>query len=109
MNMIMARQDMDSINKDRKEMLTSVFLFYAITYPDFVKVLADAGMTSEEIGLCVLYLLGYSHKEMNDFLYSQGIRPINVSIRKKLNLAPNGVQLKTKLNDLADQYYPNKG
>ena len=46
MNMIMARQDMDSINKDRKEMLTSVFLFYAITYPDFVKVLADAGMTS---------------------------------------------------------------
>ncbi len=109
MNMIMARQDMDSINKDRKEMLTSVFLFYAITYPDFVKVLADAGMTSEEIGLCVLYLLGYSHKEMNDFLYSQGIRQINVSIRKKLNLAPNGVKLKTKLNDLFDKYYPKKG
>ena len=107
--MIMARQDMDSINKDSKETLTSVFLLYATTYPDFVKVLADAGMTSEEIGLCVRYLLGYSHKERNDFVYSQGIRQINVSIRKKLNLAPNGVKLKTKLNDLFDKYYPKKG
>ncbi len=107
-NMIMARQDIDSINEDRREMLESVFLFYAITYPSFVQELANAGMTSEEIGLSVLYVLGYSLKEMNDFLSAQGIRQINLSIRKKLDLAPNGVKLKTKLKDMFEKYYPKQ-
>ncbi|MBQ6556498.1 MAG: hypothetical protein IJP39_06880 [Bacteroidales bacterium] len=102
----MARKDIEHINEARKETLRSLFLFYAITYPDFIRELADKGLSSEEAGLCVLYLLGYSLKEMNDFLSAPSIHQINISIRKKMDLPPNGAKLKTVLKEIFDRHYP---
>ena len=54
----------------------------------------------------MLYLLGYSLKEMNDFLSAPSIHQINISIRKKMDLPPNGAKLKTVLKEIFDRHYP---
>ena len=101
----MARNDIDNINEDRKEMLRSIALLYAFTYPDFVSDLSESGLTAEEIGLCVLYLIGYSLKEMDNFLSAPSILHINLDIRRKLDLPTNGIKLKTKLKEMFEEHY----
>ena len=103
---IQARHDIESIDNDRQETLRSIGLLYALTYPDFISELSAAGLSSEETGLCVLYLLGYSLKEMNDYLLMPSISHINLSIRRKMNLENNGIKLKTYLKALFEKHYP---
>ena len=94
------RKDIEHINKARKEMLKSVGMIYALSYPVFTEKLVGHGLSAEEVGLCALYVAGYSSKEMNDFLHTGSILHINGNIRKKIGSPVEGLKLHTWLNQL---------
>ena len=95
-----SRKDIEHINEARKELLKSVGMVYALSYPVFTEKLVGHGLSAEEVGLCALYVAGYSTKEMNDFLHTGSIRHINGSIRKKIGYPVDGVKLHTWLKQL---------
>lgn len=94
------RKDIEHINKARKEMLKSVGMIYALSYPVFTERLVGHGLSAEEVGLCALYVAGYSSKEMNDFLSTGSILHINGNIRKKIGGPVEGLKLHTWLKQL---------
>lgn len=94
------RKDIEHINEARKELLKSVGMIYALSYPVFTEKLVGYGLSAEEVGLCALYVAGYSSKEMNDFLHTGSILHINGNIRKKIGSPVEGLKLHTWLNQL---------
>ena len=95
-----ARKDIDSIDVGRKEMLKSIGMIYALSYPVFTSRLVNYGLSAEEVGLCALYVCGFSSKEMKDYLHTGSILHINGSIRKKIGESVDGMKLNTWLNKL---------
>ncbi len=94
------RKVLESMNKDRREMLSSIGMLYAMTNPGFTTVLSGKGLSPEEIGLCSLYACGYSSKEMTDILYKVDIYHLNGSIRSKIGEDLGTLNLNTWLKDL---------
>lgn len=99
-NVFVSRKDIEHIDEGRKELLRSVGMVYALSYNDFVSRLLDYGLTAEEVGLCALYVSGYSLKEMNDYLHTGSIIHINHSIRKKIGPSIEGLKLHTWLRQV---------
>lgn len=91
------RKDLEHIDEGRKEMLRSIGMVYALSYPAFTETLVSYGLSSEEVGLCALYVAGYSTKEMNDYLHSGSILHINGNIRRKIGEPVEGLKLHTWL------------
>lgn len=91
------RKDLEHIDEGRKEMLRSIGMVYALSYPTFTETLVSYGLSSEEVGLCALYVAGYSTKEMNDYLHSGSILHINGNIRRKIGEPVEGLKLHTWL------------
>lgn len=83
-------------------MLGGIGLIYAATYPGFVSKLSGYGLTVEEIGLCCMYVSGYSAKELNPQNNTYQAYIENVAIRQKLGLDANGIKLTTWLKSLFD-------
>ena len=84
MPVIPGRKGLEKMDEDRKNMLRSIGMIYAMTYPKFVSVLAGHKLTPEEIGMCSLYVSGYSSKELADLLNRGDIYHLNSSIRAKI-------------------------
>ena len=99
-NVFASRKDIEHIDEGRKELLRSVGMVYALSYKDFVSRLLDYGLTAEEVGLCALYVSGYSLKEMNDYLHTGSIIHINGNIRKKIGPSIEGLKLHTWLRQV---------
>ena len=99
-NVFASRKDIEHIDEGRKELLRSVGMVYALSYKDFVSRLLDYGLTAEEVGLCALYVSGYSLKEMNDYLHTGSIIHINGNIRKKIGPSIEGLKLHTWLKQV---------
>ncbi len=98
-------RDTDHLKKTsekRKDMLGGIGLIYAATYPGFVSKLSGYGLTVEEIGLCCMYVSGYSAKELNPQNNTYQAYIENVAIRQKLRLDTNGIKLTTWLKSLFD-------
>lgn len=95
-----SRKDIEHIDNGRKEMLKSIGMVYALTYPKFVSKLLDYGLSAEEVGLCSLYIAGYSSKEMNTYLHTGSILHINGNIRKKIGPSVEGVKIQTWLKQI---------
>ena len=84
-------------------MLATIGLIYAAVYPGFVSRLSKLGLTAEEIGLCCMYVAGYSSKEIEDIKYANKLYQQNTIIRKKLGLSPNGEKLSSWLRVLFEE------
>lgn len=78
------RKGLEKLDEDRKNMLRSIGMIYALAYPDFVSELVGYSLTPEEIGVCSLYLCGYSSKELADLLSRGDIYHLNSGIRAKI-------------------------
>lgn len=91
---------LSKVSRERREFLLSTGLLYAMTYPRFVGSLIDLGLSPEEIGLCSLYISGYSSKELNNSRYFGNVYRINSGIRSKLGIPANGEKLLSKLKEL---------
>ncbi|MBO4671321.1 MAG: hypothetical protein J5640_05705 [Bacteroidales bacterium] len=107
-SMFSARKDIEHIDEGRKEMLKNIGMVYALSYPHFVSKLLEYGLSAEEVGLCSLYIAGYSSKEMNTYLHTGSILHINGNIRKKIGSTVEGVKLQTWLKQVfSDAEGPN--
>ena len=93
------------MNEANLEMFRSVGLIYAMTYPEFVAELVKYGLSSEEIGLCAMYISDYSTKELPKTSKSGNIYLINGEIRKKLQIPANGEKLGHWLQNLFVSVY----
>ncbi|MBP5720854.1 MAG: hypothetical protein J6W82_07290 [Bacteroidales bacterium] len=78
------RKGLEKLDEDRKNMLRSIGMLYALTYPGFVYELTRYSLEAEEIGMCALYLCGYSSKELSDLLVRGDIYHLNSGIRAKI-------------------------
>lgn len=92
-----SRKDLEHIDEGRKEMLKNIGMIYALSYPHFVSKLLNYDLSAEEVGLCSLYIAGFSSKEMNTYLHTGSILHINGNIRKKVGPSVEGVKLQTWL------------
>lgn len=93
-------RNLKDINNKRIQMRSSIGLIYAALYPGFVSALSRKGLTAEEIGLCCMYLAGYSSKEIDIDPFSNNLYQENRQIRKTLGLPANGIKLTTWLRNL---------
>ena len=91
------------LNGKRQDLLATIGLIYAAVHPGFVSRLSRSGLTAEEIGLCCMYVAGYSSKELEDIKYSNKLYQQNTIIRKKLGLSPNGEKLSSWLRELFEE------
>ena len=93
-------KELNMVSSERHEFLISTGLLLAMTYPRYVSSLIKLGLTPEEIGLCALYLSGYSSKELNQSSYFGNIYRVNSGIRSKLGLPANGEKIHSRLKEI---------
>lgn len=78
----------DDLKKNKNYIVDSIGLLYAVTYPDFVNELRAHDLTSSEIGLCCLYLLGLNIPEAGEVIGKvSSVYNVNSSIRKKIGVS----------------------
>ena len=103
-----SRKDIEHIDEGRREMLKTIGMIYALSYPKFVAKLLEYGLSAEEVGLCSLYIAGYSSKEMNTYLHTGSIIHINGNIRKKIGPSVEGLKIQTWLKQVfSEVQWPN--
>ena len=91
------------LNKERHNMLSAIGIVYSSAYPRFVSDLSSRGLTADEIGLCCMYISGYSAKELDNRITPNKQYHDNSSIRTKLGLSPNGEKLSSWLRELFEE------
>ena len=91
--------ELDRLLSDRKDVLCSIGLLFALYHPSFVQELENYGLDYLEIGYCCLYALGFRIKELPDILGRDAYH-INPHIRKKVGLDPHSTNLPIWVHDL---------
>ena len=84
---------LDSLTENRKELLETIGLLYAIYHPAFVNSLQDFGLSNKEIGYCCLLVLGFRTGEIGDVINRSSSYHISSAIRQKVGLGPNDTNL----------------
>lgn len=90
-------------NKEYGDLLHSTVILFNAYYPAFVAELSGRGLTTEEIGLCCLYLYGYSTKELSSSPTSHRLYNVNTNIRKKLDIPANSEKISTWIKRIFDE------
>jgi hypothetical protein len=102
-NAVFSRKVNKKIEKviaDRSSFIESLALHYAVSHPQAVERLQQSGLSRYEIGLCCLYYMGYNGKEVKDISDTSMVYHVNSTIRQKLGLKTNDVNLSTFIREL---------
>jgi len=91
---------LESLTENRKELLETIGLLYAVYHPAFVNRLQSSGLTNGEIGYCCLLLLGFRTGEIGDVINRSSTYHISSVIRQKVGLGPNDTNLAIFLKHL---------
>ena len=91
---------LETLTENRKDLLETIGLLYAVYRTDFTLALVEKGLTPAEIGYCCLIALGLRNGEISEVINREGVNNINSAIRKKLGIAPNSTKLGTVLRDM---------
>ena len=78
------RAELDKLQKDRSEILTSISMMYALSFPRFVSELLKYKLTTEEIGICCMYVAGFRTKDLTTAKSFGDAYHINTDIRRKI-------------------------
>ncbi|MBR1500358.1 MAG: hypothetical protein IJ616_00130 [Bacteroidales bacterium] len=84
---------LDSLTENRKQLLETIGLLYAIYYPEFTTCLINKNLSITEIGFCSLLVLGFRTGELGEIINRSGFYNISSAIRKKIGLGPNDTNL----------------
>lgn len=84
---------LDSLTENRKELLETIGLLYAMYHPAFVNSLQGFGLSNKEIGYCCLLVLGFRTGEIGDVINRSSSYHISSAIRQKVGLGPNDTNL----------------
>lgn len=93
-------KEIDKVISDREAFIRSLGLLYSVNHSKAIKQLKDDDLTEEEIGLCCLYYLGYSGKEVKDIYKSSMVYHMNSAIRQKIGLKSTDMNLTTYMRQL---------
>lgn len=96
----------DSLTKNRKELLETIGLLYAVYYPAFVNRLHEFNLSNGEIGYCCLLILGFRTGEIGDVINRSSSYHISSSIRHKIGLGPNDTNLSIFLKKMFKEEEP---
>ena len=91
---------LEALSENRKELLDTIGLLYAIYYPSVITVLVNHKLTTTEVGYCCLLQLGFRTREVGDVINRSGSYNISSAIRKKLGLGPNDTNLSNYIKGL---------
>lgn len=91
---------LDSLTANRKELLETIGLLYAVYHPAFVNRLHACGLSNGEIGYCCLLVLGFRTGEIGDVINRSSTYHISSAIRQKVGLGPNDTNLSIYLKNL---------
>ena len=91
---------LDNLTENRKELLDTIGMLYAIYHPDFVSKLMDKNLSTTEIGYCCLLQLGFRTGEIGDVINRSSTYNISSAIRQKLGLGPRDTNLSIFIKDL---------
>lgn len=91
---------LDSLTENRKELLETIGLLYAVYHPAFVNRLQACGLSNGEIGYCCLLILGFRTGEIGDVINRSSSYHISSAIRQKVGLGPNDTNLSIFLKNL---------
>lgn len=91
---------LDSLTNNRKELLETIGLLYAVYYPTFVNQLQEFKLSNGEIGYCCLLILGFRAGEIGDVINRRSSYHISSAIRRKVGLEPNDTNLAIFLKNL---------
>ena len=80
-------EKMETLTEDRKSLIETVGLLFAVYHPAFVSMLLDYGLTTSEIGFCCMHVLGYRTSEIGDVINRSSYYNISSDIRKKLPIS----------------------
>ena len=94
---------LEALSEDRKELVETIGLLFSIYHPGFTSMLLEHGLTTTEVGLCCLYVLGFRTSEIGDIINRAGYYNISSEIRKKLPI--EHVKLATWLNSQFEKYH----
>lgn len=95
-----AEKEVEKVVADRSSFIESLALHFAVSHPQVIEQLQQHGLSRYEIGLCCLYYMGYSGKEVKDISDTSMVYHVNSAIRQKLGLNTNDVNLSTYIRDL---------
>lgn len=93
-------KEIERVVADRASFIESLTLHYAVSHPQAVDRLQQSGLSRYEIGLCCLYYMGYNGKEVKDITDTSMVYHVNSTIRQKLGLKTNDVNLSTFIREL---------
>ena len=93
-------KEIEKVVADRASFIESLALHYAVSHPQAVERLQQSGLSRYEIGLCCLYYMGYNGKEVKDISDTSMVYHVNSTIRQKLGLKTNDVNLSTFIREL---------
>lgn len=93
-------KEIEKVIADRTSFIESLALHYAVSHPQAIDQLQQSGLSRYEIGLCCLYNMGYNGKEVKDITDTSMIYHVNSTIRQKLGLKTNDVNLSTFIREV---------
>lgn len=96
----LAEKNLDELISDREKFLESTRSVFEATHPEFIRTLADSGLSEWEISYCCLYLLGLKGKEVGEFIQKKRHYIIDHEIRQKLGLTEHDTNLAPYLRGL---------
>lgn len=91
---------LETLTQNRKELLETIGLLFAVYRPDFVLKLTEKGMTPAETGYCCLIALGMRTAEISKVINREGLFNISSALRRKLGLPQNSTKLGTVLKEM---------
>lgn len=92
---------LNSLEKDRDGFILGITMQYSLSNPFFIHYLKEKGLTDWEIGICCLYVLGLSGKEISGYiLSSSNVYNISSRIRQKLGLSSHDTNLSKYLGSI---------
>lgn len=98
-----ARKELDSLLSDRDSFLESTRLLFALSHPGFIAYLKGKGLSSEEAGICCMYVMGLHGKEIGNYLGRKGYYNKSSEIRRKLGLDAHGQHIDGFLRDILEK------
>lgn len=98
-----AYNEINRLLEDRQSFMASTRMAYSKSNPRFIRHLEEHGLTTQEIELCCLYLIGLRGKEVSSYIKKRSHYDDSILIRSKLGLDSHSTNLGIYLRKLAKE------
>ena len=94
---------LETLTANRRELLDTIGMLFAIYQPSFVMRLSEHGLTPTEVGYCCLLALGVRSGEIGDIINRSGVYNIAGGIKAKFGELAAGQSLATTVKKIYEE------